>query len=234
MINSTPQFRNCTVHHNSAGVKGGGVYVGIGGNPALTRCVVSFAAAGGGIYGETTAVGATVACCDVFGNAGGNYAGSISDQTGVDDNISADPVFCDAGVSPPDLSDKLSLAVRPRAEPVRSAHRRARRRMRQRRRPRDRERRVQRRAACLRGQRQGDGEDQERRRARRDRFLRRLLHRRRRASAAGDDGGSEALRRRPRGGGFRRLGDGLRKGARIQGMEELVQGRHGRFGSRDE
>jgi hypothetical protein len=103
MVNSAPQFRNCTVHHNSAGVKGGGVYVGVGGNPTLTRCVISSAAAGGGIYGETTAVGATVACSDVFGNAGGEYAGSISDQTGINDNISADPVFCDLGVSPPDL-----------------------------------------------------------------------------------------------------------------------------------
>jgi hypothetical protein len=104
MINSTPQFINCTVHHNSAGANGGGVYVGIGGNPALTRCVVSSATAGGGIYGETTAVGATVACCDVFGNAGGDYAGSIPDQTGINSNISTDPVFCDAGVSPPDLA----------------------------------------------------------------------------------------------------------------------------------
>ncbi|MCX5752279.1 MAG: S8 family serine peptidase, partial [Candidatus Krumholzibacteria bacterium] len=104
MINSTPQFGNCTVHHNSADAKGGGMYVGTGGNPALTRCVISSAAAGGGIYGETTAIGATVACCDVFGNAGGDYAGSISDRTGIDDNISTDPVFCDVGVSPPDLT----------------------------------------------------------------------------------------------------------------------------------
>jgi hypothetical protein len=98
MINSTPQFRNCTVHHNSAGAKGGGVYVGIGGNPSLTRCVVSSATAGGGIYVETTAVGATVACSDVFGNAGGEYAGSISDQTGLNGNFSLDPLFCDVAI----------------------------------------------------------------------------------------------------------------------------------------
>ncbi len=118
MINSMPQFGNCTVHHNnSAGAKGGGIYVGVGGNPALTRCVITSAMAGGGIYGETTAVGATVACCDVFGNAGGEYAGSIADRTGIDDNISTDPVFCDAGVAPPDLSISSLSACAPALSP---------------------------------------------------------------------------------------------------------------------
>lgn len=117
MVNSTPQFGNCTVHHNSAGAKGGGVYVGVGGNPSLARCLISSAAAGGGIYGETTAIGATVACCDVFGNTGGDYAGSILDQTGINDNISTDPVFCDAGVSPPDLSISVLSPCAPALSP---------------------------------------------------------------------------------------------------------------------
>jgi hypothetical protein len=96
MVNSTPHFGNCTLHHDSAGAVGGGVYVGVGGNPALTQCIISSAAAGGGIYGGTTAVGATIACCDVFGNAGGEYAGSISDQTGINGNLSLEPIFCGA------------------------------------------------------------------------------------------------------------------------------------------
>ncbi|MCP4545027.1 MAG: hypothetical protein GY835_01020 [bacterium] len=35
-------------------------------------------------------------CCDVFGNEGGDYVDCISSQFGVDGNISADPLFCDA------------------------------------------------------------------------------------------------------------------------------------------
>ncbi len=117
MINATPQFSNCTAYRNSAGVNGGGVYVGVGGNPSLARCVVSHAAAGGGIFGETTAVGASVSCCDVFGNAGGDYAGSISDRTGIDGNISADPVFCDAGFTPPVLSISVLSPCAPASSP---------------------------------------------------------------------------------------------------------------------
>jgi hypothetical protein len=103
MINSAPQLSNCTMYHDSAGSNGGGVYAGIGADPSLARCIVAFAASGGGIYGETTATGATLSCCDVFGNAGGDYAGSISDQTGTNDNISWDPMFSNVGASPPDL-----------------------------------------------------------------------------------------------------------------------------------
>jgi hypothetical protein len=33
----------------------------------------------------------------VYGNAGGNYGGSTADQTGLNNNISSDPSFCDAG-----------------------------------------------------------------------------------------------------------------------------------------
>jgi hypothetical protein len=36
----------------------------------------------------------SIECCDVFGNGSGNY-GMISDQTGVNGNISVPPLFCD-------------------------------------------------------------------------------------------------------------------------------------------
>ena len=42
-------------------------------------------------------VGATsLQCNDSWGNPGGNWVG-MPDPTGVDGNISADPLFCDAG-----------------------------------------------------------------------------------------------------------------------------------------
>jgi hypothetical protein len=37
-----------------------------------------------------------LACCDLYGNPGGDWAGIIAAQLGVDGNISADPLFCDA------------------------------------------------------------------------------------------------------------------------------------------
>lgn len=46
-----------------------------------------------GIYTESDSI--IVACCNVYGNEGGNYVG-IPDQTGLNGNISADPLFCDA------------------------------------------------------------------------------------------------------------------------------------------
>ncbi len=103
---SAPELRNCTISYNysSAGGHGGNVYVGNGSDPSLARCIVSHSSAGEGIFGETSAVGASLACCDVFGNAGGDYGGTVADATGLDGNISADPLFCDATAAPPELT----------------------------------------------------------------------------------------------------------------------------------
>jgi len=35
-------------------------------------------------------------CSDIYGNDGGDWTGSIASQYGVNGNISADPLFCDA------------------------------------------------------------------------------------------------------------------------------------------
>ncbi|MBM4118506.1 T9SS type A sorting domain-containing protein [bacterium] len=39
--------------------------------------------------------GVSVSCCDVWGNEGGNYGGMLEDQTGLNGNISEDPLLCD-------------------------------------------------------------------------------------------------------------------------------------------
>jgi hypothetical protein len=90
----SPSFQHCTISHNS-GVHGGGIYVGTDAFVNVANTIVSFSPAGAGIYGFSLA-GATVTCCDVYGNAGGDYGGSISDRTGTNNNISEDPIFCDA------------------------------------------------------------------------------------------------------------------------------------------
>ncbi len=47
-----------------------------------------------GIWEYTGGGSFQISCNDVWNNAGGNYAGSLSDLTGTDGNISADPLFC--------------------------------------------------------------------------------------------------------------------------------------------
>ena len=39
----------------------------------------------------------TFYCCNIYGNETGDWVGCIADQYGVNDNISADPQFCDMG-----------------------------------------------------------------------------------------------------------------------------------------
>jgi len=51
---------------------------------------------GGGIHAAAPTREVNVQCCNVAENTGGNYTGALSDQTGSNDNISAEPLFCDA------------------------------------------------------------------------------------------------------------------------------------------
>lgn len=60
-----------------------------GASNTLRLNIVAYQLLGGGIRG----FGATFECNDVFQNAGGNYQ-IFTDQTGLNGNISSDPVFC--------------------------------------------------------------------------------------------------------------------------------------------
>jgi hypothetical protein len=67
--------------------------------PLITGCIVAFNKGGGvGRYDYTPF---TIECSDVYGNTGGNYVGTLGDQTGLNDNISLDPLFCPPGGSAP-------------------------------------------------------------------------------------------------------------------------------------
>jgi len=48
---------------------------------------------------ETPTQQILISCNDVWNNTGGNYGGLLSDMTGYDGNISADPMFCGIGGS---------------------------------------------------------------------------------------------------------------------------------------
>ena len=83
----------CTIVENSATEGGGGVHCEAG-SGSIYRSIIAFTEGGYGV-GATTGNAPTLICCDVFGNAGGNYDAVVGDQTGSNDNFSADPEFCD-------------------------------------------------------------------------------------------------------------------------------------------
>jgi hypothetical protein len=61
------------------------------------RTIVAFGTTGEAVRCDGTTTVA-LSCCDVFGNEGGDWVGSISDQYGINGNISADPLFCNPGI----------------------------------------------------------------------------------------------------------------------------------------
>ncbi len=86
---------NCTIVENSALFgAGGGVYCS-GGGCELTRCIIAYSASGGGVAASAEGNEPDVTCCDVYENVGGNYDALVGDQTGLSNNFSEVPEFCD-------------------------------------------------------------------------------------------------------------------------------------------
>jgi hypothetical protein len=91
-------FDGCTFAANSGTSYGAGIFcehmiVDVD----IINTIVAFSTTGAGIYVSTQAgVLPAVECCDVFGNAGGQYGGALTDQTGTNNNIAEDPLFCGA------------------------------------------------------------------------------------------------------------------------------------------
>ena len=84
---------NCTLVENSATGAGGGVYCDFG-TGDLEYCIVAYTEDGSGVC-ATAGNEPSLSCCDVFGNVEGNYDAVVGDQTGLNDNFSVDPEFCD-------------------------------------------------------------------------------------------------------------------------------------------
>jgi len=84
---------HCTLYGNWTGGAGGGVMVESG-TASLENTIIAF-----GPDGEAVACGggtATLSCCDIYANIEGDWVGCIAEQVGVNDNFSANPLFCDA------------------------------------------------------------------------------------------------------------------------------------------
>jgi len=82
---------NCTVAYNTAPMGGAGITAS-GPNTTTINTIVAFND-GVGFYASANVP--QISCSDVYGNTAGNYSGYLPDQTGINDNISEDPFFCE-------------------------------------------------------------------------------------------------------------------------------------------
>ena len=90
------RLRNVTMVGNRSTFNiGAGILAAWQAEVDLAECLIAENSAGGALY---TDYGAAIhtACNNVYDNLGGNYAGDMDDQTGINGNISEDPMFCDS------------------------------------------------------------------------------------------------------------------------------------------
>jgi hypothetical protein len=99
VYSGSPSLTNVTVVGNSAGTDGGGLggYVSF---PTLTNVTMSENTAGSGGAVSAYVGSPTPTYCNVYNNSPDDYDG-ITDPTGTDGNISADPGFLDKSSSDP-------------------------------------------------------------------------------------------------------------------------------------
>jgi len=83
----------CTFYGNTAG-QGAGIHV-LDGDNAITSSIIAGNITGEGLYISTLA-DVSLECCDIYNNDGGDWIPPASHQYGINNNISEDPVFCDA------------------------------------------------------------------------------------------------------------------------------------------
>ncbi len=95
LYGSTLDGTRLTIAHNSGATAAGGILCDDMGHAVLANTIIALSGAGAAVACLGTG-NATLACCDVAGNAGGDWTGCLAGQLGVNGNISADPLFCDA------------------------------------------------------------------------------------------------------------------------------------------
>ncbi len=97
----TVEIKNSTFTDNivSSNPNSGQISLRMSAGITMERSIVVFGQCG--VFANEDLLMALFACNDVYGNTNGDYGGWIPDQTGVNYNISLDPLFCG---SPYDLS----------------------------------------------------------------------------------------------------------------------------------
>jgi Chlamydia polymorphic membrane protein (Chlamydia_PMP) repeat len=88
---------NCTFVRNKANI-GSNIHLDGCSNGAITNTICTFGQTGAGLEGSPWEPPA-ISCCNFYGNEGGDWVDDFSGNLGVDGNISADPLFCDAANS---------------------------------------------------------------------------------------------------------------------------------------
>lgn len=91
---ATPSFTGCTFFGNSS-ADGAAMHLRTSSYGNVIRCIMAFSPLGAAVTTDGTAT-VNLLCCDVFGNVGGDYTGPLAGQAAINDNICADPVFCDS------------------------------------------------------------------------------------------------------------------------------------------
>ncbi len=72
---------------------GAGISCGTAGSAWINNSIIAFNHGPGVRHDASSSI--EIACSDVYGNTGGNYTGEMEDQTGLNGNISSNPLFCD-------------------------------------------------------------------------------------------------------------------------------------------
>jgi hypothetical protein len=82
-----------TILDNESTLNGGGVHITRNAHPSVSRNIIAFNGLGNGIHLDDLESTVLLDCNDFWSNSPANYAG-VPDQTGMDGNISGDPLFC--------------------------------------------------------------------------------------------------------------------------------------------
>jgi predicted outer membrane repeat protein len=90
-----PALTNCTLSENTS-EHGGGVLC-VQTSLTLTKCIIAFSGSGGAVR-CLDGGSASPSCCDVYENAGGDWVDCLAGQGAINGNLSADPLFCSAGM----------------------------------------------------------------------------------------------------------------------------------------
>lgn len=120
---SSPTLDGCLLVANSAGASGGAIQAVAGSQPGLFNCTlvanqspdgaavsgwdgaraindksIWMDQAGAGVWVGDHGSVPSLSCSDLWNNAGGDWVGALAAQADLDENLSADPVFCGPGL----------------------------------------------------------------------------------------------------------------------------------------
>jgi gingipain R len=86
-------IKSCTISNN-ASTAAGALVLGESCTASIEQTIIAFDSEGSAVHIETGA-SASLSCSDLHGNDGGDWVGSLASQLSQNDNMCADPRFCD-------------------------------------------------------------------------------------------------------------------------------------------